>query len=606
MALFTSVQSGNWNDAATWDVGGGAYPGSTDATLDTAIISAGHNVTLNITTFPGTGQVGAVIVNGTVTVAANFTAFNDFYTGEWTVNSGGLVKFKNDAAGIYCLRLCRANSIRIKSGGKLEMLSTSDYAIKHTLWLDQELLSGTTSLIVESGGIVDIEGYDKIIKTNLSAQANSAQKQISVDQDTNWEVGDIIVLSSGTESEYRTLSSQVSAGVWDLNSNLTYTHLDNTIILNMTTNVTLYDNNPARPGRILIANGSICSFKKVAFNSCYFHELFDSVGVYEDLRFWSRYGPIFSINNTNNLVLKNIYTYFFETGQTIANIVGSYNTTFEGGHFINPATSNAASRFIYSYTSSIVLKNLEFTSFVGIGGYSSTYQGEFQKLEIQKCYIYDCGSYGIWIPFAHDVFISDTVFGKDSAGIVYANVNDLDIYSSYGVFDNCYFSGSTTTIAPPDIPGKTIKSINHQQTAGRREEYQIYGYLVDDATDARSGKCYKIDPSSATWPFVLRINFPCLSSKTPQLKFWAKKDNTLGNIDVCLGNNTCGLTSTKASSGSLDANRRFAPTDDYVQYTIDFNGPTTVSGEIEVEINIRDSSSGIFYIDDITVSGNLT
>ena len=56
-ASFSSVQSGNWNDPATWHLSGvGAIPGS----VDNATLSAGHSITVT-----DNRTVGRLIVNGT-------------------------------------------------------------------------------------------------------------------------------------------------------------------------------------------------------------------------------------------------------------------------------------------------------------------------------------------------------------------------------------------------------------------------------------------------------------------------------------------------------------------------------------------------------------
>jgi len=55
----------------------------------------------------------------------------------------------------------------------------------------------------------------------------------------------------------------------------------------------------------------------------------------------------------------------------------------------------------------------------------------------------------------------------------------------------------------------------------------------------------------------------------------------------------------------LDENRRFTVSEDYQQFTINFDGISDKSGEVEVRILICDNTSGVLYIDDITMSGNL-
>ena len=84
MTDFTSVQSGNFNDAATW--GGGGFPSSG---ADTAVISATHVVTVPtgttsscglVTLNPGTnfnpGNFTSLTIDGTFNMAGNIVPQN--------------------------------------------------------------------------------------------------------------------------------------------------------------------------------------------------------------------------------------------------------------------------------------------------------------------------------------------------------------------------------------------------------------------------------------------------------------------------------------------------------------------------------------------------
>lgn len=606
MALFTSIQTGNWSDAATWDVGGGAYPGSTNATLDTVLVSAGHTVTLDITTMPGTGQVGKTDIYGTVVIGANFQVANDFYTGGWNIESGGLLKFKNDAAGTYAIRLCRSNHLTIKSGGKLEMISNTDPAIKHRLYMDSEAVSNSANVYVESGGEVEIEGYNsRTSVTYLTADAANGQKLFFVADDTGWEVGDDVFFAErDTTYEGRTLTAEIVDLNWQVNSNLSYYHTQYCHIYNLSKNVELFCPNLARPSFLSLASGSIATVKQCQFTAFTLSNEEDQTDSFEGLTFYTRWGPQF--NNKANGILKDSICAILDAKHTCVVASAAVTTSIPKTKIINcDLYSFSKTATESSCITSMGVCEVDNTSIMALTGIYSGKTGLSYLLEVKNSFIHSCAENGVNLIYASNSLFSNTIFGEDRWGHAKTNVQDFNSVGD-AILDNCVFSGTTYEIGSPIAVGKSIKVLNYQQVSGDRQEYQKYGLLTTDTVDARSGNCYKIDPSSTVYPFILRLNIPCLSGKTPQVKFWAKKDNTLGNVDVSLGIPTCGLTDIKASSGSLDANKRFAPTDDYVQYTIDFNGPTTVSGEIEVLINILDSAAGIFYIDDITVSGNLT
>lgn len=87
MAAYTSTQSGNFNDAATW--GGGGWP---NANTDTFTVSAGHTVTYNLTT-PLNQGLGSSVVNsgGTFIMDTNTVIrFNGASTYHFAV-SGNLI-----------------------------------------------------------------------------------------------------------------------------------------------------------------------------------------------------------------------------------------------------------------------------------------------------------------------------------------------------------------------------------------------------------------------------------------------------------------------------------------------------------------------------------
>jgi hypothetical protein len=120
MAAYTSTQSGNWNDVATW--GGGGTPSLAG---DTATVSAGHTVTYNVSS---TVELGAITVNGLLkfleTASTKLTLGNVTIT----VNSGGELRVGDSTTVIGSAYLAEliwnttsdnANGITINAGGKL-------------------------------------------------------------------------------------------------------------------------------------------------------------------------------------------------------------------------------------------------------------------------------------------------------------------------------------------------------------------------------------------------------------------------------------------------------------------------------------------------------
>ncbi|WP_296148674.1 T9SS type A sorting domain-containing protein [uncultured Flavobacterium sp.] len=85
--LFTSIATGNWNSPTTWDAG------SVPSSVDNAIVSATHTVTLDVTGL----AIANLTVNGTLEYGATPTSFA--VAGNLTVGNAGLVKVFNATTG---------------------------------------------------------------------------------------------------------------------------------------------------------------------------------------------------------------------------------------------------------------------------------------------------------------------------------------------------------------------------------------------------------------------------------------------------------------------------------------------------------------------------
>lgn len=595
MALYTSTQSGNWNDPNTW--GGGGWPGGTDGAIDTFLISEGHVVTLNMPAFIGSAQVNGGTVNGTLLVATRFNAANDFYSGNWIVN--GLITFKNDSYGTYELRICRNSTMTIKSGGKIEAIS-KDFNVKayHRLNFDQEAVSNTTNLIVEAGGEVEFEGWEKTQKTHLTSTMNSGTKTMIVADDGNWEVGDDIALIKGPLTTYKKLASKNSDLSWELNSTVTTEYLENTMIYNTSKSVTFGNlANQTRAARIDIAPGATAKIKNVYLYGGCLNQI-KEIGEYDTITMYGAYVNIYT-NFTPGITLKNIFIYCWGiNGDAIS--IASDLFYLENCDIVNAAT-DIRNQGLVVYCNDGKMKNVWVDA---IGGCLLSRIGNLDWTGGGICSANSTIS-SLITSFSGNIKLSDINFGYTEKGLSFPNNIDLSPNTGVWLLDNCKFSATTMEIETPNSGLYGVVSLNHNQISGERLEMQKYGVLTTNSIESRSGKCYKIDPSHTLFPFILRIYFPILSGKTPQLKFWAKGAGTLGSLEVEMGINNAGLKGILASSGSLDENRRFVVSEDYQQFTINFDGVSDKSGEVEVRILICDNTSGVFYLDDITMSGNL-
>ncbi|MDH5608151.1 MAG: hypothetical protein OEY56_01620, partial [Cyclobacteriaceae bacterium] len=181
----TSVQSGNWGSASTWDCA--CVPGAAES----VIISSGHTVTLNanasITNFT-INSGGAFNYNGfTLTVTGTVTPFVSVQTGNWTTAStwlNGAVPGTADRA-IVCKGhtvstvsnteiisdLTVSSGAVISTANNKDLQVTSKLTVNGTIKLNQvnaDLIFATGPVTLSGSGTIDGSG-----STNGALQVNA-------------------------------------------------------------------------------------------------------------------------------------------------------------------------------------------------------------------------------------------------------------------------------------------------------------------------------------------------------------------------------------------------------------------------------------------------
>jgi len=193
MAAFTSVQTGNWNDGATWGltspgVKGTDWPGIAG---DTANIATTHVVTYNVSETNEMGQIDVV----------------------------GKLSF-SDAASRK-LTLAHQN-LNIANGGELEIgTSAANFAAAYTA----EILWNTTSdnakgLIITNGGKLTVYGASDYCSNYEDTLANNAE---NTDGDTSimtvndmsaiWHVGDELTIKVENAGDSTSHQDAIKKGV---------------------------------------------------------------------------------------------------------------------------------------------------------------------------------------------------------------------------------------------------------------------------------------------------------------------------------------------------------------------------------------------------------
>lgn len=197
-AQTTAVQSGNWNDAATW---GGAVPTGIEEDI---VIPSGIAVTLNADV-----ECGELLVQGRFEIErADRTLTCDSLivqgaNAEFEVGTNG-----NRFTDRFVLTLKGDTDENFTHGG-------------HNM--------GARALLALMGGTISIHGEDRVEWTHLGANVAAGANALTMSEPVDWRAGDeILICSSRTnwnEAEKMTIASVSGDGLTvTLTSNLAYPH----------------------------------------------------------------------------------------------------------------------------------------------------------------------------------------------------------------------------------------------------------------------------------------------------------------------------------------------------------------------------------------------
>lgn len=574
---YTSRKTGPWANQDTWNDGASGYPGQ--ASGDTATIANTHNVTDDRTT---SAYVVATTVQsgGTLTIGANQSGY---CYGTVTIDQGGMWVWTT--GGTYTARTgaCTIN-------GTWTMNGTSANS-KLTLQYNGNITIGATATVTLTGGTKTVAAQFAGAPTGTYTYVDDgAGGDVS-----GWAVNDLIggrSASSGSTAAI-TADGGFAGGKHTYTCALSNTLQDNGRCVNVTRSVVLFG---AARSSVTLTAGATVAISYVEHQDTMY---VDNIGVTFTGCAWRLINGSFRADNiaAAATTLVDCAAHFGASYQSrLWSTSGAASAiTMTRCYLLSSATGTTLVRYNDANAAPLVLTDCE----VGCGIIVTTGTSYGPRAYLTRCFVW-AGNNGMTVQ-GGTVSATQCCFSEDVGGNAAVNTTDIQVgaYSGTVYLDDCKLGGTTPVAVGTANSVPTVISTNHGQVSGARSEWQRYGTCTK-ATDAdfTEGVCDQIDPSSATSPFRYSYVFRCDTGKTPTLTFNQKGSGTLGACTVTLGYQRCGLTGI-ATGGTITPD-----TDGGVsQHSVTFTGTTDLAGEVEVIINVLDSSSGVLSVADFAVSG---
>ena len=317
MADFTSVQSGNWNDGATW---GNSSPGTKGTDWpglagDTATVSAGHTVVYNVSEDNG---LGGVTLNGKLSFDDSSSRKLVIEDADLSVNSGGELEIGADtnnfpkeytAEILFDTSSNNAHGLNISNGGKLTVYGASDYCsvYEDSLADDAENTDGDADIktVNDMSSIWHI-GDELTIKVEKDGDSSSHNDAIKIGTIQSFNAGNIITLDINITAESGVGSTWI-ASVVNVTRNVRFGKLGaSTAIGNYNSNRPFFKDSNSQ--------GSYnCAFSHAVITGFY--------NIDSDYDF----------NFINSVFRNGYYGFYYGTGHTVSGNVYSNNNGFHYG-----------------------------------------------------------------------------------------------------------------------------------------------------------------------------------------------------------------------------------------------------------------------------------
>ena len=235
MATYTSTATGLWSAGATW--GGGVKPPS----------GAGHKIVIAVGHVVEFDEAAGTYGDDTSSTTAANNAIVVY----------GTLKFSRSTS----TQLTCRGTLFVASGGTLDAGTTADpipSGVTCTILLNDSatLSAGKHALAsyLQTGATVTSFGVVRTRNTRLTSATGAGATSITVDDSTNWAVGDVLVIASDTDNPSGAQKVNISGGsspTWNLSGGVTNARSAGCRVGNLSSNVVFSSSSVANPGNMV-------------------------------------------------------------------------------------------------------------------------------------------------------------------------------------------------------------------------------------------------------------------------------------------------------------------------------------------------------------------
>ena len=606
MATYLSNQTGLWSLASTWltaaagsltPTGAAGQPPQSNG-IDKIVIRSGHTVVYN--------------VDG---VFGDDSTFNTNLS-----TSGGIVVVGTLSADrTTSTALTARGTIAVTTGGTFDWGSVaspipSSVSAKIVLNYSPTPSNHRHIFACNGGNISMYSGLQKTRNTYLTLSANAGANQITVNNPSNWAIGDKVIIEPDTTTmtrEHITTITNIAGNVVTLSAALNFSRLSATRIGNFSSNLTVTPHSSAYSTTFLYVptNTSTCVLNNVSFTH---------IGGISGV--WGASTPYNGPAGQSGI---GVYTTNLLNDVTFENLsIEDYGTSTANGTYLYAVDQPSVGR--------VILKNSALR-----GTSHGAYIGSGSIPVFDGCTWYRCNSInhafgaGSGNTLIKDCFINAALSPIQTVGKTTINNSKLKAATSIvsnsvmdttfnnctiqtdirivsmaatggvgtNVFNNCTFTGAGSLTAVHNIRSSDLQETRLNRPNNTNLDYRLFNYYYYGQTNSAIRNngitSLKINPNVSNQAFNTYLSIPAFEGVSQRIKYNIRFDSTYGTA------NPPSISFIGAGVSALCACPAVADT----WHNFDINLNPTATEDITITISGQSTSTtGYIYLDGLPIN----